>query len=70
MNNILKNSEKFFNDMTNEEFENLLDQMGVNYTKVKPGEGGIIFKGKLYKTYKDFEDAYNKDVNNYVRRHK
>lgn len=61
MGDILKNSEELFSNMTDEEFEKLLDDMGINYTKVKPGEGGIIYKGKLYKTYKEYDEAVRED---------
>lgn len=57
MGKILKNSKEFFDNMTDQEFESLLDDMGVNYTKVKPGEGGITHDGKLYKTYEEFDRA-------------
>lgn len=57
MGEILENPKEFFENMTDQEFECLLGEMGFNYTKVEPGEGGITYKGKLYKTYEEYDRA-------------
>lgn len=61
MGEILENPKEFFENMTDKEFESLLDDMGFNYTKVEPGEGGITYKGKLYKTYEEYDKATRKE---------
>lgn len=61
MGNILENSKEFFNNMSDEEFEMLLDDMGFKHTKVGKGEGGVIYKGKLYQNIKDLDKAFEED---------
>ena len=56
--NILENSKEFFSSMTDEEFEAILKEFDFNYKKCKPGEGGIVYKGKVYKTYEAYEKAW------------
>lgn len=41
MGNILENSKEFFDNMTDEEFEKLLDDMQFKWTKVEQGKGGL-----------------------------
>ena len=57
----MENSKSIFDNMTTDEFDELLDKFGFEYTKVKKGEGGLLYKGKVYKTYKEYEEQYRKD---------
>lgn len=57
MGDILNNSKTFFKSMSNDEFENLTKDMGLNFTKVEPGEDGILYEGKLYKTIEELDKA-------------
>lgn len=41
MGNILENSKEFFDNMTDGEFEKLLDDMQFKWTKVKQEKGGV-----------------------------
>lgn len=50
-----------FENINDEEFENLLKEININYTKVAPEKGGIIYEGKLYKSYEEYEKAVEKD---------
>lgn len=47
--------DSIFANLTNEEFEQMLEDSGFNYIKVNSGDGGILYKGKLYKDINDFD---------------
>lgn len=59
--NILENSKEFFSNMTDKEFEDILKEFDFNFKKCKPGECGIVYKGKVYKTYEAYEKAWIKN---------
>lgn len=59
--NILENSKEFFDNMSDEEFIKLLDDMGLKHTKAEKGKGGIVYKGKLYQNIKDLGKAFEED---------
>ena len=61
MGNILENSKEFFDSMSDEDFEMLLDDMGFNHKKVEKGKGGIIYKGVLYQNITDLDKAFEED---------
>ena len=61
MGKILDNPEKFFESMSDKEFEDLLKDMGLNFTRVRPGEGGVLYKGRLYKTIKELDEAIDSE---------
>lgn len=50
-----------FDNMSDEEFEDLLNEFGFNFEKVEKGQGGIIYKGQKYSTYEEYEKALNKE---------
>ncbi len=50
-----------FNNLTDEEFEQLLDEFEFSYKKVGKGEGGLLYKGTVYKSYEEFDKEYKKD---------
>lgn len=46
-----------FKNMSDEEFEDLLNEFGFNFEKVEKGQGGIVYKGIKYTTYEDYKKA-------------
>lgn len=44
-----------FKDITDEQFEQILKNSGFKYTKVNKGNGGILYKGVLYKDISEFD---------------
>lgn len=54
--------ESFFDNMTDEEFEQFLIEGGFNFKKVEKGKGGVSYKGKLYKTYEELEKAWQDEL--------
>ncbi|MFC0903734.1 hypothetical protein ACFHWD_03400 [Clostridium sp. MT-14] len=59
MGKVLDDPQSYFDNLSDEDFEELLNKFGFKYTKVKPGEGGVFIKGKKLKN-EDFEIT-NKD---------
>lgn len=57
----LENFIEFLESLTDEEFEEFLNEYGFKYTKKEKGQGGLLYKGKVYKTYKEYLEEYNKD---------
>lgn len=52
------NIRSLFDNMTDEEFEKLLIKHGFKFEKANECEGGILYKGVLYKTYEEYEKVY------------
>ena len=50
--NILENSKEFFDNMSDEEFIKLLDDMGLKHTKAEKGKGELCTKVNYIKTLK------------------
>lgn len=64
MGKILENPKEFFDNMTDEEFEKLLDDMGFSWRKTEQGKGGLnilneekVFKDKYDVVFKALELA-------------
>ena len=51
----MKDWSSIFDDMTDEKFENMLIEMGIDFKKVGPREGGITYKGQLYQNIDDYD---------------
>lgn len=58
---ILENPKEFLESLTDEEFEEFLNEYGFKYTKKEKGQGGLLYKGKVYNTYKEYLEEYNID---------
>lgn len=50
----------FFDNMTDEEFDKLLIKNNIEFSKANKGEGGILYKGKLYRSIEDLDKAFDK----------
>jgi len=50
----------FLDNISDEEFEKLLDDMATKYIKFERRRGSIIYKGKLYSSIKDLNKALKK----------
>lgn len=57
----MRDYESIFKNMSEDEFENMLIEMGFDFKKVNPGEGGIMYKGTLYKDIHSFDKACAKE---------
>lgn len=56
----MKDSKSIFKNMTDEEFNKLLTENNIEFSKANKGEGGILYKGHLYRNIEDLDKAFDK----------
>lgn len=57
----MQDFKSIFDNMTEEEFDNMLIKNNIKFSKVNKGEGGILYKGKLYRNIEDLDKAFDEE---------